>query len=59
MKEGNGDGVGAVLQRAQGDSLGLTYLSQNKFAADSSALSTTIVPESNYLSFAGIVEKET
>ena len=38
MKEENGDGAGAVLQRAQGDALGVTALLQHVVAADSSAL---------------------
>ena len=58
MKEGNGDRAGAVLQHAQGDALGVTALLQHEVAAHSSALSTTIVPASKYLSFAGVVKVE-
>ena len=43
MKEGNSDGAGALLQHTQGDAIWVTYLSQYEAAADSSALSTTIV----------------
>ena len=59
MKEGNSDGEGGLLQHALGDSLGVTALSQHEVADDSSALSTTIVPASKYLSFSGVVEEET
>ena len=59
MKEGNGDGVGSILHRAQGDALGKKALSQHEVADDSSALSTTIVSASNYLSFSGLVKEET
>ena len=59
MKEGNGDGEGEVLNRVQGDTLGVTTLSQHEVSADSSALSATMVPASRYLSFAGVVEEET
>ena len=51
MKEGNGDWAGAVLHHVQGDALWVTDLSQHEFAADSSALSATMVPASNYLSY--------
>ena len=34
-------------------------LSQHEVAADSSAMSTTIVPASKYLFFAGVVKEET
>ena len=46
MKEGNGDGAGAVLQSSQGDALVVTALLQHEVAYDSSALSTTILPAS-------------
>ena len=59
MKEGSGDGAWAVLQRAQVDALGVTAISQHKVAADISALSTTTVPASNHLSFAGVVKEKT
>ena len=59
LKEGNGDGAGVVLHRAQSDALGVTSLSQQEVSVDSSALSATIVPASKYLSFAGVVEEET
>ena len=59
MKEGNGDRAGAVLHRLQGEALWLTYLSQHEVAADSSALSATMVPASRRLLFAGVVEEET
>ena len=59
MKEGNGDGAGAVLHCLQGDALWLTDLSQHEVAADCSALSATMVPASKYISFAGVVEEET
>ena len=59
MKEGKGDGAGAVLYRLQGEALWLTDLSQHEVAADSSALSATMVPESRYVSFYGVVEEET
>ena len=59
MKEGNGDRSGSVLHRLQGEALWLTDLSQHEVAADSSALSATMVPASKYLSFAGVVEEET
>ena len=59
MKEGNGDGAGEVLHRVQGHDLGVTALSQHEVAADSSALSETMVPASKYLSFAGVVKEET
>ena len=55
MKEVNGDRAGAVLQRTQGNALGVTALSQHEVAADSSALSTTIIPASKYLSFSSVV----
>ena len=56
---GNGDGKGSVLHRVQCDALWVTDLSQHEFAADSSALSATMVPTSKYLSFDGVVEEET
>ena len=56
MKEGNGDGLGAVLHRLQGEAIWLIYLSEHEVAADSSALSATMVPASKHLSFAGVVE---
>ena len=59
MKEGNGEGAGAVLHRLQGDAIWLTYLSQHEVAADSSALSATMVPASKYISFDGVVKEET
>ena len=37
----------------------MTALSQHEVASYSSDLSTTIVPASKYLSFAGVVEEET
>ena len=51
MKEDNGDWAWAVLHHVQGNALWVTDLSQHEFSADSSALSATIVPASNYLSF--------
>ena len=59
MKEGNGDGAGAVLHRLQGDALWLKYFSQHEVSADSSALSATMVPASKHLSFAGVVKEDT
>ena len=59
MKEGNGDGAGSVLHRLQGDYLWLTDLSQHEVAADSSALSATMVPASKYISFSSVVKEET
>ena len=59
MKEGNGDGSGSVLHCVQGDVLWVTYLSQHEVAADSSALSATMVTASKYLSFASVVEEDT
>ena len=59
MKEGNGDGAGAVLQRLQGESLWLIYLSQHEVADYGSVLSATMVPASKYVSFTGVVEEET
>ena len=59
MKEGNGYRVGAVLQGAQSDALGVTDLLQHGVSVDSSDLSTTILPALNFLSFAGVVEEET
>ena len=56
MKEVNVDGAGVVLQRAQCDAIGVTALSQHDVAADRSALSTTMLTASKYLSFAGVVE---
>ena len=44
MKERNGDGAGAVLHRLQGDAIWSTDLSKHEVAADSSALSATMVP---------------
>ena len=37
----------------------MTYLSQHEVAADSSALSATMVPASKYLSISGVVKEET
>ena len=59
IQEGNGDGAGELLQRTQGDALGVTALSQHEVAADSSALSTTIVTASKYLSSDFSVKEET
>ena len=58
MKEGNGDGAGALLHHTQGDALGVTALSPHEVAADSSALSETIVTESKYFYFSGVVKEE-
>ena len=43
VKEGNGDGEGAVLHLVQGHDLGVIDLSQHEVASDSSALSETMV----------------
>ena len=59
MKEGTGYGSRAVLHRVQGDALWVEYLSQHEVAADICALSATLVPASNCLSFDSVVEEDT
>ena len=46
MKEGNGDGEGSVLNLVNGGAIWVTDLSQHEVAADSSAMSATMVPAS-------------
>ena len=58
-KEVNGDGLGSVLHRIQGDTLWVTDLSQHEVDSDSSSMSSTMVKASKYLSFSGVVKEET